>query len=176
MLSPTRGNEWLFRIGCKYCQKGATNTYMSCNAQPLTFGSILSKTWFLSSRDPLESTLPPYKAYISCAAMLLFFSLAVFLSTADAICYKPTGTTQVTPDFVPCNSFNASNSYCCGAGRPSGLPSDVCMPNGLCSMAEVNETNIDTMLYWREGCSNPDWPEEVCLKNVCPDPSVGSLP
>ncbi|KAF4548656.1 Hypothetical protein D9617_26g078690 [Elsinoe fawcettii] len=102
--------------------------------------------------------------------MLLYFSLAVFLSVADAVCYKPTGAAQVA-DFVPCNSFNASNSYCCGAGRAEGLPDDVCMPNGLCSQYTVNETNVDTMLYWREGCSNPDWPDEVCLRNVCPDPS-----
>ncbi|KAF2218851.1 hypothetical protein BDZ85DRAFT_63291 [Elsinoe ampelina] len=102
--------------------------------------------------------------------MLLYFSLAIFLTTVDATCYKPTGVDQGR-DFVPCNSFNASNSFCCGAGRTDGLPNDVCMPNGLCSQYEVNQSNIDTMLYWREGCSNADWPDEVCLRNVCPDPA-----
>ncbi|GAM86265.1 hypothetical protein ANO11243_042770 [Dothideomycetidae sp. 11243] len=105
---------------------------------------------------------------------LLAAAALVAHSSATARCYFPDGTTLQGPEFVPCNSFNSTNSYCCGAGRTTNVTADVypdlCLPNGLCS-GGAPESDGTRGMFWREGCSNPDWPEEVCPRNVCSDPS-----
>ncbi|KAF2147903.1 hypothetical protein K461DRAFT_316381 [Myriangium duriaei CBS 260.36] len=106
-------------------------------------------------------------------ALLLYAATWLLPVHATARCYFPDGTTLQGPEFVPCNSFNSSNSYCCGAGRvenaSAGIYPDACLPNGLCS------GHASGALYWREGCSNPDWPEDVCPRNVCEDPSENDI-
>lgn len=91
--------------------------------------------------------------------------------TIAAKCYLPDGQTLQGPDYVPCDAFNSTDSFCCGANRIANVTAnfypDKCLPNGLCEYGGPGGG-----LFWREGCSNPDWPSDVCLSNVCSDPSV----
>ena len=49
---------------------------------------------------------------------------------------------------------------CCG-------PQDICLNNGLCKVSPARGATEEKPTYWRDTCSESEWPEVGCLRGVC---------
>jgi hypothetical protein len=93
-------------------------------------------------------------------------------SSPPRICYTRNGTQITDSAYQPCNSDRTRDSGCCGTNHSGaghvGIANDVCDPNGLCQNYEAFDgTNEGVKLWWRQGCTDPTWESEECLKDVC---------
>jgi hypothetical protein len=94
------------------------------------------------------------------------------MSSAKRVCYNRNGTQITDIAYQPCNSDVSRDSVCCGTNHQGAgqllVANDVCDPNGLCQNFEAFDgTNQGVKNWWRQGCTDPTWQSESCLKNVC---------
>jgi hypothetical protein len=102
------------------------------------------------------------------------------MSSIARACYTRNGTHITEIDYQPCDTNPSRDSVCCGtnhqgAGHPQ-VANDVCESNGLCQNFEPYDgTNAGAKIWWRQGCTDPTWQSEDCLKNVCNYDKVSTL-
>jgi hypothetical protein len=94
------------------------------------------------------------------------------MSSNKRACYTRNGTTIEDIAYQPCNSDSSRDSVCCGTNHQGAghvqVANDACDPNGLCQNFEAYDgTNQGVKNWWRQGCTDPTWQSESCLKNVC---------
>ncbi|KAH5234056.1 hypothetical protein HBI62_022660 [Parastagonospora nodorum] len=87
-------------------------------------------------------------------------------------CYSRNGTQIDDVAYQPCNSDGSHDSVCCGTNHQgaghTNVANDVCDANGLCQNFEAFDgTNGGVKVWWRQGCTDPTWQSEHCLKDVC---------
>jgi hypothetical protein len=93
-------------------------------------------------------------------------------SSNARICYTRNGTQINSAAYRACNTDTTRDSACCGTNHQgagdTGVADDVCESNGLCQNFEPYDgTNEGEKLWWRQGCTDPTWESEYCLKDVC---------
>jgi hypothetical protein len=93
-------------------------------------------------------------------------------SSQSRTCYTRNGTTITDISYQPCTSDPSRDSVCCGTNHQGAgqlnVANDVCDPTGLCQNFEAYDgTNAGVKNWWRQGCTDPTWQSESCLKNVC---------
>jgi hypothetical protein len=94
------------------------------------------------------------------------------MSSAKRVCYTRNGTQITDIAYQPCNSDVSRDSVCCGTNHQGAghllVANDACDPNGLCQNFEAFDgTNQGVKNWWRQGCTDPTWQSESCLKDVC---------
>lgn len=92
-------------------------------------------------------------------------------------CYNRDGTEISNDAYQPCISDSTRESFCCGTNHQgageTNVADDVCESNGLCQNYEAfNGSNEGVKLWWRQGCTDPTWQSEECLRDVCNDGQV----
>lgn len=97
--------------------------------------------------------------------LLALCTLSLFTYSTAAFCYDYQGLTLTSrPDIVPCNSIQGTVSMCCKTNTTDSP--DTCLPNGLCRQSG------NTPYYWRNDCSDPNWPGGSCIKACTGNSSV----
>lgn len=92
---------------------------------------------------------------------LWLLCLYTLLPLSRSACYFPNGERETNGKFRPCIAVDGHASMCCIV---NGDKSDKCQSNGLCRDWANN--------YWRDSCTDRNWKDGNCLKNVCEDGSV----
>lgn len=97
-----------------------------------------------------------------------FFTLPQLV--AGRSCYSRNGTVIKDIAYQPCG--DSGESACCGTNHGGagniGIANDVCDTNGLCRNFEgFDGTNEGTIVWSRQGCTDPGWNTPDCLPNVC---------
>jgi hypothetical protein len=94
------------------------------------------------------------------------------MNSPTRICYTRNGTQINDTAYRACTTDRTRDSACCGTNHQgagdTGVANDVCESNGLCQNFEPYDgTNEGAKLWWRQGCTDPTWESEYCLKDVC---------
>ena len=76
-------------------------------------------------------------------------------------CYFPNGAPVNNGTYRACIAVQGTASMCC---RQYDTNPDICQKNGLCKDPKGN--------YWRDSCTDRNWKDPHCLKNVCEDEKV----
>ncbi|CAI6273796.1 unnamed protein product [Periconia digitata] len=95
--------------------------------------------------------------------LLLLLSSSPFIS---ALCFRPNGSVDANPEYVPCSSDPSDpfSNICCATNRPADRGPDICTPNGLCQVGlKKGEKQGDTA-WTKPQCKNKDW--QGCME-VC---------
>lgn len=98
--------------------------------------------------------------------------MASFNNPSQRTCYARNGTAITDIAYQPCASDSTRDSPCCGTNHQGAghlnVANDVCDSNGLCQNFEAFDgTNEGVKIWWRQGCTDPTWQSEACLKDVC---------
>ena len=107
---------------------------------------------------------------MSFAKSPLILALVTLPSLITSSCYSRNGTLITDIAYQPCSSIG--ESACCGTNHDgaghTNVANDVCETNGLCQNYEAFDgTNEGVKLWWRQGCTDPEWKSPNCLASVC---------
>lgn len=115
---------------------------------------------------PSQLAVPSFRSFL---APVLSLNL---MASSTRNCYSRNGTQIVDVAYQPCSSDSSRDSVCCGTNHQgaghANVANDICDPNGLCQNFEAFDgTNAGVKVWWRQGCTDPTWQSEDCLRDVC---------
>ncbi|PVI02531.1 hypothetical protein DM02DRAFT_612929 [Periconia macrospinosa] len=98
--------------------------------------------------------------------LLFLLSSLLLSSTASALCFRPNGSVDANPEYVPCSTDLSSplSNICCATNRPEERGPDICTPNGLCQVGVKKGEKPRDPTWTKPQCKNKDWKGcmEVC--------------
>ncbi|KAF1956031.1 hypothetical protein CC80DRAFT_594174 [Byssothecium circinans] len=124
--------------------------------------------------SPQQLTMPQHPRAILSLPTVLSLYLSFFSLSTSATCFRPNGSVETNPEYVPCSTDITSpyNSICCASNRTPDRGPDICTPNGLCQVGLKKGETAGEPAWTKPQCGNGRW--EGCL-NVCGDKETSYL-